>query len=166
MTSAARVLENALLSGDLARMTREQWCTKCRRRPRRGAESLRSSHVVECVWVERRVSPPPRRGAIPTFRPSLPDRMTQETGKRPNGAAAAILAVRPARTPRHDYTKGFRASAWPPSTLHTPMFARHSRQITTVNSVSSDSGDRGRWRRARRVTVISVLELLGQGIFG
>jgi hypothetical protein len=27
--------------------------------------------------------------------------MTQETGKRPNGAAAAILAVRPARTPRH-----------------------------------------------------------------
>ena len=32
--------------------------------------------------------------------------MTQETGKRPNGAAAAILAVRPSRTPRHDYYGG------------------------------------------------------------
>ena len=29
--------------------------------------------------------------------------MTQETGKRPNGAAAAILAVRPPRSPRCDY---------------------------------------------------------------
>jgi len=38
-----------------------------------------------------------------TFRQSLPDQMTQETGKRPNGAAAVILAVRPARSPRHDY---------------------------------------------------------------
>ena len=132
MTSVARVRENALLSGDLARMTREQWHTKCRRRPRRGAESLRSSHAVDSVGVKRQVSPPPRRGAMPTFRPSLPDRMTQETGERPHGAAAAILAVRPARTPRHDYTKGFRASAWPPSTLRTPLFARHSRQNTTV----------------------------------
>jgi hypothetical protein len=49
MTSVAIVRENALLSGDLARMTREQWHTKCRRRPRRGAESLRSSHAVDSV---------------------------------------------------------------------------------------------------------------------
>jgi len=41
-----------------------------------------------------------------TFRPSLPDEMNQETGKRSNGAAAAILAVRPPRTPRHDYYEG------------------------------------------------------------
>jgi hypothetical protein len=32
-----------------------------------------------------------------TFRPSFPTQMTQETGKRPNGAAAAILAVSPPR---------------------------------------------------------------------
>jgi len=108
---------------------REQWRTKCRRRPRRGAESLRGSQAVDSVGIERRISPPPRRGAMLTFRPSLPDRMTQETGKRPDGAAAAILAVRPARTPRHDFTKGFRASAWPPSTVRTPLFVRHSRQI-------------------------------------
>jgi len=50
-----------MYSGDLARVTREQWRTKCRRRPRRGAESLRSSHAVESVGVERRVSPPTRR---------------------------------------------------------------------------------------------------------
>jgi hypothetical protein len=166
MTLVARIQENALLSGDLARMTREQWRTKSRRRPRRGAESLRSSHAVDSVGIERRVSPAPCRGAMLTFRPSLPDRMTQEMGKRPNGAAAAILAVRPARTPRHDYTKGFRALAWPPSTLRTPLFARHSRQIIIVNNVFSDSGDRSRWRRARNLTVISVPELLDQYIFG
>jgi hypothetical protein len=103
MTSVARVRENALLSGDLARMTRERWCTKCRRRPRRGAESLLSSHAVDSVGVERRVSPPPCRGAMLTFRPSLPDQMTQETRKYPNGAAVAILAVQTPRSPRHDY---------------------------------------------------------------
>ena len=54
----------------------------------------------------QRVSPPPRRRAMLTLRPSLPDQMTQETGKRPNGAAAAILDVRLARTPRHDYYEG------------------------------------------------------------
>ena len=136
-------------------MTREQWRTTCQQRPRRGAESHRSSHAVDSVGVERLVSPPPRRGAMLTFRPSLPDQMTEETGKRPNGAAAAILAVRLARTPRHDYTKEFRSSAWPPSKRRTPLFARHSRQITTPNSVFSGSGDRSRWRRARRVTLIS-----------
>jgi hypothetical protein len=41
-----------------------------------------------------------------TFRPSLPDQMTKETGKRPDGAAAAILAGRPGRTPRHEYYEG------------------------------------------------------------
>ena len=45
--------KNALLSGDLARLTREHWRTKCQRRPRRGAESLRSSHAVESMRVER-----------------------------------------------------------------------------------------------------------------
>ena len=63
-------------------------------------------------------------------------------------------------------TKGFRASAWPPSALRTPLFARHSRQITTVNSGFSDSGDRSRWHRAQRETVISVPESLEYGIFG
>jgi len=91
--------------GDLANITREEWRTKCRRRPRGGAESLRSSHAVESVGVEKRVSPQPRprRRAMLSFRLSLPDQMTQETRKRPNGAAAAILGVRPPRTPRHDY---------------------------------------------------------------
>ena len=84
-------------------MTREQWRTTCQQRPRRGAESHRSSHAVDSVGVERLVSPPPRRGAMLTFRPSLPDQMTEETGKRPNGVAAAILTVRPAWTPRRDY---------------------------------------------------------------
>jgi len=58
------------------------------------------------MGFERRVSLPPRRGAMLTLRPSLPDRMTQETGKRPNGAAAAILAIRPPRSPPHDYYEG------------------------------------------------------------
>jgi len=33
--------------------------------------------------------------------------MTQETGKRPNGAAAAILAVSSPRTDARAYLKGF-----------------------------------------------------------
>jgi len=60
-------------------------------------------------------------------------------------------------------TKGLRATVRPPSTLRTPLFARQSRQITTLNSVFSESGDRSRWRRERGVTVISVLELIDQG---
>ena len=43
-----------------------------------------------------------------TFRPSLPDRMTQETGKRPNGAAAAILAVSPPRIDARAHVKDLR----------------------------------------------------------
>jgi len=63
-------------------------------------------HARRCARGERRVSPPARLGAMRTFRPSFPTQMTQETGKRPNGAAAAILAVRPARSPRRDYEAG------------------------------------------------------------
>jgi len=44
-------------------------------------------------------------GRCSHLKPSLPDQMTQETGMRPNGAAAAIRAVRPPRTRRHDYYK-------------------------------------------------------------
>ena len=55
-----------------ARMTREHGRTKLRRRRRRGAESLRSSHAVDSVGFERRVSPPRRRRAMLTFRPSFP----------------------------------------------------------------------------------------------
>ena len=56
--------------------------------------------------VKRRVAPPPRGGEMLTFRPSFPTQITQETGKRPNGVAAAILAIRPPRSPRHDYCEG------------------------------------------------------------
>jgi len=62
--------------GDLARMTREQWRTKCRRRPRRCAESLRSSHAVVSVRVERRVSPAPRRSGASPFLESFDREVT------------------------------------------------------------------------------------------
>jgi len=42
--------------------------------------------------------------------------------------------------------RGFRASARPPSALRTPLFARHSHQITTQKRVFSESGDRSHWR--------------------
>jgi len=35
-------------------------------------------------------------------------------------------------------TKGFRASARPPSAIRTPLFAPHSRQDTTQKSVNSE----------------------------
>jgi hypothetical protein len=35
-----------------------------------------------------------------------PQQMTKEMRKRPNGAAAAIIAVRPPRSPRRDYYEG------------------------------------------------------------
>ena len=41
-----------------------------------------------------------------TFRQSFPTQMITETGKRPNGTAAAILAVRPPRSPRRDNYEG------------------------------------------------------------
>jgi hypothetical protein len=74
--------------------------------------------------------------------------MTQETGKRPNGAAAAILAVRPARNPQHDY--------YDVSLLHGAAAVDTSYAIVRASfspnhhSVFSESG----WRRARGVTVI------------
>jgi len=82
------------------------------------------------------------------FRPShfFPEKITRETGKRPNGAAAATLAVRRTRVHSTATTKGFRASARPPPTPRTPMLARHSRQFTTQKSVFSESGDRRHWR--------------------
>ena len=43
-------------------------------------------------------------------------------------------------------TKGFRASALPPSRFRTPLLERHSRQITTQKSVFSESGNRSRCR--------------------
>ena len=60
--------------------------------------------MVTCLWGlngharpyaggGRRVTPSPRLGAMRTFKPSFPTQMTQGTGQRPNGAAAAILAV-------------------------------------------------------------------------
>jgi hypothetical protein len=40
------------------------------------------------------------------FRPSFPNHLTQETGKRPNGAAAAILAVSPPLRIHIDHYEG------------------------------------------------------------
>ena len=72
-TAVAWHRKNAVLSGDLARMTREQWRTKCRRRPRRGAGSLRSSHAVDSVgFGEYR-----RRRAVP----ALPRFLSYSIGK-------------------------------------------------------------------------------------
>ena len=45
-------------------------------------------------------------GAMRRFRLSFHTQMTQESGKRPNGAAAAILAVQPSRSTRRDYYEG------------------------------------------------------------
>jgi hypothetical protein len=80
-----------------------------------------------------RVSPPARLGAMRTFRPSFPTQMTQETGQRPNSAAAAILPVCPHGVHGVTTTKRFRASARPPPQLRTPSFARHSRRFATQN---------------------------------
>ena len=55
-------------------------------------------------------------------------------------------AVRPQRSPRHDYYEGIPRLGRPPSALRTPLFARHSRQITTQKSVFLESGDRSHWR--------------------
>ena len=63
-------------------------------------------HACRCARKKRRVSPPARLGRMRTFRPSFPTQMTRETGKRPNGAASAILAVRSPRSPRRDYYEG------------------------------------------------------------
>jgi hypothetical protein len=60
---------------------------------------------VKSVVVERRVSPPPRLRVMLTFTPSLTEHMTQETGKRHNGAVAAKLAVRPTRVHGMDMAK-------------------------------------------------------------
>ena len=76
MTSVARVRENVVYSGDLARMTREQWRTKCRQRPRRGAESLRGSHAMDSMGVEPRVSPSPRRSGASPFLESFDREVT------------------------------------------------------------------------------------------
>jgi len=87
-------------------VTREHWRTKLRRRPRRGAESLRSSHPVDSVGVERRVSPPPRRWGACQFLESFEWETTVEMSASPRGAPATILAVPPPRIDARAYLKG------------------------------------------------------------
>ena len=101
---------------------------------------------MEFVQVERRVSPPPRHRATFTFRPSFATQMTQETGKRYNGAAAAILAVRPPQSPRHNYCGGIPRLGEAAAATSYPMFARHSRQFPTENRAARGFEGQRFWR--------------------
>jgi len=82
-----------------------------------------------------------------TLRPSLPTQMTQETGQRPNGAAAAILAVStPHIVARAHFNGGLPAAVLPPAQLRTPMFARQSRRFPTLNRAPGRFEGRKSWR--------------------
>jgi len=57
--------------------------------------------------------------------------MTEETGKRPNGASAAILAASPPRIDVNAKRRRVSAAVLPPPILRTSLFARLSRGFTT-----------------------------------
>jgi hypothetical protein len=157
MTSVACSRESVICSGELTIMTREQWRTKCRWRPRQGAKWFRSRHAVETLRSDHDYH---RRHAHRALRRSLTYLIVKRRSKREHRPAARRRRYSPfdphglhGNTTR----KGFRASARPPSTLRTPLSARHSRRSTTQNSGLWEPGDRSRWRRARRVTLFSFL---------
>jgi hypothetical protein len=54
---------------------------------------------------------------------------------------------------RHEclYNGGLSVAVWPPPTLRTSLFARHSRRFTTQNSRFHSTGDPSHRRKARRV---------------
>ena len=83
-------------------MTRQHWRTKLTLNPK----YLRGGHPGYPVASKRRVSPPLLPRGVLTFRPSFPNQMTYKTGKRPTGAAAAILAVYGPRGIRNDSFEG------------------------------------------------------------
>jgi len=96
-----------------------------------------------------------------TFRSSLPNRMKR--GIAGTARWRRYLPFDPHTLHGMTTTKEFRASARPPWTLMTPLFVRHSRQITTLNRVFCESGDRSCWRSVRIMAAISALESLDQG---
>ena len=83
--------------------------------------------------------------------------MTQDTGKRCYGAAAAILAVPPPAYRRECLNRGgLYAAVLPLPRLRTSLF---SRGFTTQNSLLHSTSDPSHRRIARRVLVLFVLEL-------
>jgi len=120
-----------VLSGESLRMTRERWRTKLRRQPRRGAESVRSSHAVD--FVGRRVSPPPHWGECSHLRRRFAPNLPKKQASAPTAPRRRYPPFDPRGVHGMTTTNGIRASARPPPQLRTPMFARHSRQIATQN---------------------------------
>jgi len=78
-----------------------------------------------------------------TFRPSFPTQMTQETGQRPNGAAAAILAV---SAPRID-ARAHLAGVYLRRFCRRRIFVRQcSRVILADSSLNTELSTPGRFR--------------------
>ena len=75
---------SSVLRGESARTTRKHWRTKLRRRRRRGAESLRSSHAVDSVAQ--------RGGALIAVRPPRITRHDYYEGIPCLGAAATATS--------------------------------------------------------------------------
>jgi len=96
-------------------------------------------------------------GALPRFLSHLIEKRRSKCEHAPRGR-------RPRYTPFHLHsvsllttTKAFRASAWPPPTLRTPLFARHSRRFTTRNRAPGRSKGRDLALRARRTPSNTVI---------
>ena len=126
-------------------MTRVHWRTRLRRRPRRGAESVRSSHAVDSVGVVRRVSA--------SFLSHLSGKRRSETCASPRGAPApAIRRCPPAHRRACQVKGGLPAMVLPPPQLCTPMFARLARsspRSATQNRASGRFEGPKVWRFAR-----------------
>ena len=106
-------------------------------------------HARYYAGVKRRISPPPRLGAMLTFDHHFPLKILKKQGSAPTarrrhytpftGHGVSVLTT----------TDAFRASAWPPPALRRPMTARHSRQIATQNRAPGRFEERKSWRIAR-----------------
>jgi len=111
-------------------MTREHWPTKLRRRPRRGAESFRSSHAVGSVGVERQVSPPPRRWGACQFLQSFEWATTGLFVRiAPRRAGGDTRRVHPAHRRACQFKGGLSATVLPP-----PQLARHCSRVIVADS--------------------------------
>jgi len=85
--------------------------------------------------------------------------MTQETGKRPNGAAAAILAVPLPRIDANAYNRGIVCGGFAAADTSYVIVRASLAPIHHSKQPFISSGDPSHRRTARRVIFISVLEL-------
>ena len=139
-----------VLSGESAKMTREHWRTKLRRRQNR----RRQPHCIQAFVSTHGKGTASIAAAATWGLPRFLSHLSHFDGLnvRYSPRRAGGDTRRSLDACRHEclYTGGVSAAVLPPPKLRTSLFARHSRRFTTQNSHFHSTGDPSHWRSRRR----------------